>query len=76
MWGCLLGLPKYFSAKGQGDEDKENGCSLSLKTTGVNDNITTQGHHTPLLLISQGEDHPVSKEVVLWRIHSVFEDQV
>ncbi|XP_036918201.1 zinc finger and SCAN domain-containing protein 4 [Sturnira hondurensis] len=42
---------------GQGDEDKENGGNI-LKTTDVNDNVTDQGHQTPLLLIIQGENYP------------------
>ncbi|XP_054444230.1 zinc finger and SCAN domain-containing protein 4-like [Pteronotus mesoamericanus] len=43
---------------GQGDEDKENGGNISLKTTEVNDNITGQGHQTPSLIIIQGETFP------------------
>ena len=41
-----------------GDEDKENGGNISLKTTEENDSITGQGYQTPSLLIIQGENCP------------------
>ncbi|KAM5296595.1 zinc finger and SCAN domain-containing protein 4-like isoform 1-T2 [Glossophaga mutica] len=43
--------------RGQGDEDKENGDNISLKTTEENDNITGQGYQTPSLLIIQGGNY-------------------
>ncbi|KAL2762676.1 zinc finger and SCAN domain-containing protein 4 [Daubentonia madagascariensis] len=43
---------------GQGQEDKEDGCNISLKTTQVNDSITSQGNQISSLLIILEESGP------------------
>ncbi|XP_037006544.2 zinc finger and SCAN domain-containing protein 4-like [Artibeus jamaicensis] len=44
--------------RGQGDEDEEHGGNISLKANEENDNIASQGHQIPPLLIIQGENYP------------------
>nr|XP_012596834.1 zinc finger and SCAN domain-containing protein 4 [Microcebus murinus] len=43
---------------GQGQEDKEDGCNVSMKTTQVNDSIASQGNRISSLLIIQKESGP------------------
>ncbi|KAF5929513.1 hypothetical protein HPG69_007266 [Diceros bicornis minor] len=45
-----------------GDEDKENGGNVSLKSCQVNDSITSQGNQTLSLLIIQEENCPGPEE--------------
>nr|XP_008537086.1 PREDICTED: zinc finger and SCAN domain-containing protein 4-like [Equus przewalskii] len=57
--GTPFQTPKDHSLETeQGDEDKENGGNISLKTCQVNDSMTSQGNQTPSLLIIQGENRP------------------
>ncbi|XP_037676424.1 zinc finger and SCAN domain-containing protein 4-like [Choloepus didactylus] len=47
---------------GQGDENKEDGSNISVKTTQVNDSITSQGNEVPSPIIIWEENCPKSEE--------------
>ncbi|XP_012509052.1 PREDICTED: zinc finger and SCAN domain-containing protein 4 [Propithecus coquereli] len=47
---------------GQGQEDKEDGCNVSMKTTQVNDSVTSQGDQISSLLITRKVNGPGPEE--------------
>lgn len=70
----LLDSPRYFSANGQGDESKENGGNISLKTTEVL--LIKAIKHFPYSLSRKSIVPGLRRKVLLWWIDSAPKEQV